>query len=141
MIHQLAPPQVPTEHIISIFLQSVRTVDQLTLVFVHLLREPLPKFGPKRHAPARGTIRDERGYTGGESGQVENEALIMNANVSPKLSPGTFLNRQLSLGRRKHVEESHLFGRYLLVAFMTAEKTRITRRNPDGSPVSKLLWN
>ena len=44
MIHQLAPPQVPKEHIVSIFLQSVRTVDQLTLVFVHLLREP--RVGP-----------------------------------------------------------------------------------------------
>jgi hypothetical protein len=49
-----------------------------------------PKFRPKRHAPVRGTIRDERRYTGGESGQVENGALIMNANVSPKLYPGTF---------------------------------------------------
>lgn len=45
---------------------------------------------PKRHAPARGTTRDERGDTEGESGQAENGPFIMNANVSPKLSPGTF---------------------------------------------------
>ena len=44
--------------------------------------------------------RDERGYIGGKRGQAENDRLsFMNTNMSPKLSPGAFLNRQLSLVR------------------------------------------
>ena len=67
---------------------------------------------------------------------------VMNMSVSPKLSLGTCLHRQLSLFSQKHVEESNLPGQVPAFSLITSRYSkRITRRNPDGSPVSKLLWD
>jgi hypothetical protein len=37
------------------------------------ISEQLTPYFPQSVMPLRGTIRDERGYTGAESGQVEND--------------------------------------------------------------------
>ena len=69
------------------------------------------------------------------AGRRENERPVMNMSVSPKLSLGTCLHRQLSLFSQKHVEESNLFGRYLLVAFMTTDQ-----RVSEGGTLMEVLY-